>query len=511
MGPMPFLPSAARCARSAWIWACLAYALAIMPYWRSCPGGTRKVCFSWTEVIRWLSISSDCVAGVLPRRPLSHSSAVSSLGRLVQIYNMKRQSGPASTAVGTSRSASLAAGSGWRIRLPFRSSDSASATISAAEPGYDLFAIGLSALYAVLVVQVLVAVARWHRAYRNKGADTKSSCTSADLADHSTSCTDHSKCDTSNAPASPALSFSLPSLDGSPALSNADVEDIEFPIDDDNEFGIIGCTSGLRPTSLEHSATARHAWAPINWRTIKLRVGPDYKRLKRKRPTSRPLLPCSGVDILQGERKVFSDGKLDASCLPPEVAAAATEPTPPRTPSDSDRSTVDGSSSATSSEMPLPKFLAVSISMPRYSGPSVDGSNVRYHVFHQVPPTLRDDASASPAARLLCEFLDGSAEGHAAAESKFYDRFKIIVRMCSLDGGIKSPFLRKMVDWFNGKCRGLKYSQSGLTCSLASPTPLSQLCSQASPCSGASLGCGATASDPVRSPFSTSTSALVAG
>ena len=109
--------------------------------------------------------------------------------------------------------------------------------------------------------------------------------------------------------------------------------------------------------------------------------------------------------------------------------------------------------------------------MPRYSGPSVDGSNTLPRL-PQVPPTY-----ATTPRRLrhtiALRVFGQVGEGHAAA-SKF-DRFKIIVRMCSLDGGIKSPFLRKMVDWFNDEYRSLKYSQSGLTCSLASPTPLSTL------------------------------------
>ena len=264
----------------------------------------------------------------------------------------------------------------------------------------------------------------------------------------------------------------------SEVTSEISVDEYDFVADGaaDGAAGTVGCTSGLRPTSLEHAAGAHHAWAPINWRTVKLRIR-GYRRHKRKGPTPRPLLPCCGVDLLQGEHKVFSDGLVDAACLPPEIAAAAAEPWPvpsrPLTPADEsgrdgsgrDGSARDGSAPPDSTggdadangppapapAPALPHFLAVSISMPRYSGPNADGPNVRYQVFHRVPPGLRSDAATSPAARMLCEFLDAAHDGHAKPGDPFYDRFKVIVRMCSLDGGIRSPFLRKMVDWFNGK------------------------------------------------------------
>ena len=142
---------------------------------------------------------------------------------------------------------------------------------------------------------------------------------------------------------------------------------------------------------LQHERDARHAWAPVDWRTILLRVGPNYKRRKRKAPTPAPLLPCIGVDILRADHKVFSDGQVDAACLPPEVAAAAAEaPLDPNA---------------------LPRFLAVTVSMPQYSGPAADGPNFRFFVLHAVPKSLRNESDG--AARMLCEFLDGAASGHS--------------------------------------------------------------------------------------------------
>jgi hypothetical protein len=90
----------------------------------------------------------------------------------------------------------------------------------------------------------------------------------------------------------------------------------------------VGCVSGLSATRLSAGASAKHAWAPVDWSGIKLRIGPNYKKNKRKAPTATPLLPCVGVDLLCAERKIFCDGLSDAACLPPEVAAAAKEPTP---------------------------------------------------------------------------------------------------------------------------------------------------------------------------------------
>jgi hypothetical protein len=163
--------------------------------------------------------------------------------------------------------------------------------------------------------------------------------------------------------------------------------------------GLVTALCGIRATSLEYVAGAHHAWSPIDWSTIRLRVGPDYRRHKRKAPTAQPLLPCVGVEVLNTPEKVFSDGIADARCLPPEVAAAAAEATPP---------VFDAKSSEP--PPPLPRYLSVSISMPQYQGSAADGETVRVSVLHAVPQNLRKDPSA--AAKLLCEFLDGCGTGH---------------------------------------------------------------------------------------------------
>jgi hypothetical protein len=169
----------------------------------------------------------------------------------------------------------------------------------------------------------------------------------------------------------------------------------------------VGCVSGLSATRLSAGASAKHAWAPVDWSGIKLRIGPNYKKNKRKAPTATPLLPCVGVDLLCAERKIFCDGLSDAACLPPEVAAAAKEPTP---------SASSATQAGGGSLPPLPRFLVVTISMPRYSAGAADGPNLRFAIYFSVPAGLRKDPS--PAASLLCEFLDGSSGGHNDPKGK---------------------------------------------------------------------------------------------
>ena len=159
----------------------------------------------------------------------------------------------------------------------------------------------------------------------------------------------------------------------------------------------VGCVAGLAAAEFG-DLSVPHAWSPVDHRDIKLRVGPNYKKNKKKAPSGPALLQCVGVDLISAPRKVFSDGACDAACLPPEIAAAAAEQTPP-----------PGSGG------PLPRFLVVTISMPKYSSGATDGPNMRWAVFHGVHPSLRDDTS--PPARLLCEFLDGAVTGHADKQS----------------------------------------------------------------------------------------------
>ncbi len=80
---------------------------------------------------------------------------------------------------------------------------------------------------------------------------------------------------------------------------------------------------GLPYVSPREVLSARGAWSRVDWSDLRLRIGPNYKRNKRKGPTLSPLLECVGVDIFQSPRKVFSDGEVDAACLPEEVALAA--------------------------------------------------------------------------------------------------------------------------------------------------------------------------------------------
>lgn len=63
---------------------------------------------------------------------------------------------------------------------------------------------------------------------------------------------------------------------------------------------------------------------------------------------------------------------------------------------------------------------------------------------------LRRRERSNGAAALLCEFLDGAAHGHTDESGKFYDRFKVIVRVRRLFGK-PGWFLSKMINAFSGK------------------------------------------------------------
>ena len=191
--------------------------------------------------------------------------------------------------------------------------------------------------------------------------------------------------------------------------------------------------NGLDHVAVDDVVHARAAWAPIDYESIRLRIGPNYRRNGQKAPTGKPLLPCISVQLLQSETKVFCDGDSDASCLPAEVQAAAAEPTP---------------SPRADQKPPLPRYLVVSFSMPRYSGSAESGPTLRFTYVYAVPPKLRSEPGA--AAAMCCEFLDGSASGHTDPQGRFYDRFKVIARCVHVDKPM-GPFLRKMVQWFNAK------------------------------------------------------------
>ena len=191
--------------------------------------------------------------------------------------------------------------------------------------------------------------------------------------------------------------------------------------------------NGLEHLSADDVAHARGGWAPIDWKSIKLRVGPNYRRNGKKSTTAEPLLPCVSVQLLRSETKIFCDGETDAECLPAEVRAAAAEPTP---------------SPRGDQKPPLPRYLVVSFALPRYSSSEESGPTLRFTYVYAVPPRLRSDAGASAA--MCCEFLDGSAGGHTDPHGKFYDRFKVIARCVHIDKAM-GPFLRSMLTWFNAK------------------------------------------------------------
>ncbi len=233
------------------------------------------------------------------------------------------------------------------------------------------------------------------------------------------------------------------------AWCRARLTSIDLALDDDNTVGAtaprlevaahsVPCPSGLPEVAPSEATTAQNAWSSVHWQDICLRVGPNYKQNKRKRPTKAPLLPLVGVDIFQAEQKVFCDGIKDAAYLPAEIVMAAAEAAPAG-------SLLDGTSGA---QPPLPRYVVVCVHMPTYSGPATDGPNARFCFYLAVPSELRRDPT--PGAALLCEFLDGSAGGHRVKGCKFYDRFKVIVRARHLDA-TPGWFLGRMMDSFNGK------------------------------------------------------------
>ena len=190
------------------------------------------------------------------------------------------------------------------------------------------------------------------------------------------------------------------------------------------------CLSGVPQLPYASLLKGSHAWGYVFWNTMRLRDGPDYRRNKIKRPASPPLLPCVGFDAFRTSRKLFTDcSEAQAACLPPEVLAAAREASPGPT--------------------ELPRFLLVSVNMPTYSGPAADGPTLKFVVYFAVPPALAHDASG--AARLLVQFLRTVKTGHRTRASAFYDRFKVIARMVTEDAHSTNPFLRLMIDHFNGK------------------------------------------------------------
>ena len=187
-------------------------------------------------------------------------------------------------------------------------------------------------------------------------------------------------------------------------------------------------TSGLREVGLDETKSARRAWSEVHWQDIMLRDGPDYRRNKIKRPTASPLLECVGVDIFRVERKIFTDGsEAHAAYLPAEVATAM------RTPGQAGE---------------LPRYLVVSIAVPTYRGASTDGPGAKMLFYLAVPPELRGGRDGASA--MAAEFLDGAAAGHATKGGKYYDRFKVIVRLRTLDAR-PGYFLKGMIDQFNGK------------------------------------------------------------
>ena len=139
-------------------------------------------------------------------------------------------------------------------------------------------------------------------------------------------------------------------------------------------------SGSLRAVGAEESSQARQAWTAISWESINLRVGPNYKKNKKKAPTARPLLQTVHVDAASSEWKVYTDGDADIACLPPEVAAAASERTPPLR-----------ASTGSSPPPPLPRYLVIAVHIPQYSSGASDGPNVRFYYTLAVPPELRKE------------------------------------------------------------------------------------------------------------------------
>ena len=65
----------------------------------------------------------------------------------------------------------------------------------------------------------------------------------------------------------------------------------------------LACKSGLREVPCSDAVASRNAWSKLHWQDVSLRVGPDYRRNKLKRPTKAPLLPVVGVDIFKANQK----------------------------------------------------------------------------------------------------------------------------------------------------------------------------------------------------------------
>lgn len=161
---------------------------------------------------------------------------------------------------------------------------------------------------------------------------------------------------------------------------------------------------------LEKVASAIGSWCPIDWSDIVLRVGPDYRRNKRKALTSSPALDCVGVDAFHTLRKVFSDGELDAGCLPPEILAATrraghAEPTAaPAAAASSSAPPPPAAAARLAAPPPLPEYLVVSVSMPTYDSPAPDGPGMKFNFYYAVPRELRAAAHADPSARCGAAF-----------------------------------------------------------------------------------------------------------
>ena len=201
------------------------------------------------------------------------------------------------------------------------------------------------------------------------------------------------------------------------------------PARDASRAARVTCISGLREVAREESGRARAAWSGVEWENIQLRVGPDYRKHRLKRPTTQPLLDCVGVDVFRVDQKITtnlsSSLERHAEYLPREVIAAARGGDPTA----------------------LPSFFVVSVAMPGYSGPQPDGPGLKILFYLTTPPSL--SARADPAAVLLREFLDGAASGHMKRGCKFYDRFKVIGRVLQMDGQ-PGLLLRSMLSKFNG-------------------------------------------------------------
>ena len=193
--------------------------------------------------------------------------------------------------------------------------------------------------------------------------------------------------------------------------------------------------SGVSCVPTTEFETARHAWGPLQWETIRLRVGPNYRRNKQKAFTGAPILPCVGMDFFQAERKAYAEDGRSISYMPPEIVAAASEPS--------------GCDLTTPMQQPvLPRFVVISTYVPQYSSSASDGPNCTFIMYLRVPVDLREQAD--PAVKMLCDFLDGAYTGHRDPGGEFFDRFKVIARLRHIDHK-PNWFVRTMIDSFNAK------------------------------------------------------------